>query len=248
MARTNFYVLLAGLSFVSVSIAVSTAWSQTMSEAPAKHEPFVGAVLFDQFEYRLRDKGQESVAWDGQAWYGGDYDKVFFKTAGEHDLSGYFERAETQLLYSRLVTHFWDVQAGIRYDFEPAPSRTYGVVGLQGLAPGFFEVDLQGFISEKGDLSARFEAEYDLLITQRLVLQPKAEFSLAAQSVPELQIGEGLTDLELGLRLRYEFSREFAPYIGVHWERKVGETARVARRDGEHPDTLSFVAGVRFWF
>jgi copper resistance protein B len=103
-------------------------------------------------------------------------------------------------------------------------------------------------VSEKGDLSARLEAEYDLLITQRLVLQPKAELAVAAQRVPELGVGSGLNDIELGLRLRYEFSREFAPYVGVHWERKVGETARLAREEGEQADSLWVVAGLRFWF
>lgn len=238
---------LIGLGMLAPALFTAGAAAQTMSDAPAVHEPLVGHVLFDQLEYRVQD-GKDIVAWDGQAWYGGDYHKVFVKTLGEISGGDDVEQAEVQLLYSRLIGHFWDVQGGVRYDVRPDPSRTYGVIGLQGLAPGFFELDLQGFVSNKGDVSARLEAEYDILITQRLVLQPKAEISLAAQGVRELGIGSGVNDVELGLRLRYEISREFAPYIGVHWERKLGETADFAREENESVDDLSFVAGVRFWF
>ena len=238
---------LIGLGMLAPSLFTAGAAAQTMSDAPAVHEPLVGHVLFDQLEYRVQD-GKDVIAWDGQAWYGGDLNKVFVKTMGEISGGDDVEQAEVQLLYSRLIGHFWDVQGGVRYDVRPDPSRTYGVIGLQGLAPGFFELDLQGFVSNKGDVSARLEAEYDLLITQRLVLQPKAEINLAAQDVRELGIGSGVNDVELGLRLRYEISREFAPYIGVHWERKLGETADFAREENESVDDLSFVAGVRFWF
>jgi copper resistance protein B len=238
---------LIGLGMLAPALFTAGAAAQTMSNAPAVHEPLVGHVLFDQLEYRVQD-GKDVIAWDGQAWYGSDYNKVFVKTLGEISGGDDVEQAEVQLLYSRLIGHFWDVQGGVRYDVRPDPSRTYGVIGLQGLAPGFFELDLQGFVSNKGDVSARLEAEYDLLITQRLVLQPKAELNLAAQDVRELGIGSGVNDVELGLRLRYEISREFAPYIGVHWERKLGETADFAREENESVDDLSFVAGVRFWF
>jgi copper resistance protein B len=239
--------VLIGLGILAPALFTTGAAAQTMSDAPAVHEPLVGHVLFDQFEYRVQD-GKDVIAWDGQAWYGGDYHKVFVKTLGEISGSDDVEHAEIQLLYSRLIGHFWDVQGGVRYDVRPDPSRTYGVIGLQGLAPGFFELDLQGFVSNKGDISARLEAEYDILITQRLVLQPKAEINLAVQDVRELGVGSGVNDVELGLRLRYEIRREFAPYIGVHWERKLGKTADFARDENESVDDLSFVAGVRFWF
>lgn len=232
-------------------VAVVTAAAQTMPHgetSPGHHEPLTSLVLFDQLEYRVQD-GANVVGWDGQAYYGGDYQRIWLKTQGEYS-TGHdeFEKAEVQLLYSRLVGYYWDVQAGVRYDFEPDPSRAYGVIGLQGLAPGYFEVDTQAFVSEEGDLSARLEAEYDILITQRLVLQPKAEVSLALQDVPELGVGSGINDIELGLRLRYEITREFAPYVGVSWERKLGETAQMARREGEDVDVFALVAGVRFWF
>ena len=206
-----------------------------------------GQVLVEQLEYRWQDGGNV-IAWDAQAWYGGDYHKIRLKTEGAFKPSDQVKDVEVQLLYSRLLGYFWDVQGGLRYDVRPEPSRGYGVVGLQGLAPGFFEIDLHGFVSEEGDVSARLKAEYDLLITQHLILQPKAEINLAAQDVAELSIGQGLNDIELGLRLRYEFTREFAPYIGVLWNRKLGETARFARNEGEETDRFSLLAGVRFWF
>jgi copper resistance protein B len=210
------------------------------------HEPNVGAILVDQFEYQWRD-GKDAAVWEADAYWGSDYNKVWFKTSGEYTDND-FEKAELQLLYSRLLGYYWDIQGGIRHDLNPEPSRTYGVIGLQGLAPGYFEIDTQAFVSEKGDVSARLEAEYDLLITQKWVLQPKAEINLSANEVRELEIGQGVNDFELGLRLRYEFSRKFAPYIGVNWERKVGDTADFAREHGDDTSALSFVSGIKFWF
>lgn len=158
------------------------------------------------------------------------------------------EEAEFQFLYSRMISEFWDVQAGVRHDVRPRPQTTYAVVGVQGVAPYFFDITAQTFLSENGKLSARLEAEYDLLITQKLILQPVAEINVSAQRVRELDLGRGINDVELGLRLRYEFAREFAPYVGVNWERKLGETANIARRHGEDASSLSFVTGIRFWF
>lgn len=210
-------------------------------------EQWYGSVLFDELEYRLQDD-RDAFAWDGQAWYGGDYNKVWLETEGVQLRSEELEEAEVQLLYSRLLGYFWDLQAGVRYDFRPDPSRGYAVLGLQGLAPGFFELDLKGFVSDEGELSARFEAEYDLRITQRLVLQPKFEVELSAEDVSERGIGRGISTIEPGVRLRYEFTRKFAPYIGVSWERALGETADLAREEGEDVENLSYLVGLRLWF
>lgn len=201
----------------------------------------------DQLEYRVRD-GKEALAWDMQGWVGGDYEKAWFKSEGEAPVGGRAETAEVQLLYSRLIDDFFDVQLGLRQDFKPDPDRTHAVVALHGLAKYFFETDLSAFISNKGEVSFRAGAEIDLRVTQRLVLQPSAEANFAVQSVAEREIGSGWNDIELGLRLRYEIAREFAPYVGIHWERKIGETANIARADGERVDSLALVTGVRFWF
>jgi copper resistance protein B len=201
----------------------------------------------ERFEYRLSD-GDDNLHWDAQGWVGDDYNKLWLKTEGEKVFDGDLEEAEVQLLYSRIIHPFWDLQVGGRYDTRPRPQRGFGVIGVQGLAPYFFEVDAAAFVSHEGDLSARLKGEYELLLTQQLILQPSVELNLAAQQVREVGIGSGLTDVDLGLRLRYEIIREFAPYIGVAWERKVGKTADFAREEGEDVDSLAFVTGIRFWF
>lgn len=205
-------------------------------------------VQGDRLEYGSGD-GDPHMLWDAQAWYGGDINKLWMKTEGEVLLDGGdVEDAEVQALYSRAVLPFFDLQAGVRQDFGPGPDRTYGVIGLQGLAPYLFEVDAAAFVSNKGDITARLEVEYDILLTQRLIAQPRAELSFALQDIAELGVGSGLSSADLGMRLRYEFKREFAPYIGVSWSRAVGDTADFARAAGENPSVLSFIAGVRFWF
>lgn len=207
-----------------------------------------GNVLVDLLEYR-GGRGRGAFTFDGQAWYGSDYDKIWIKSQGNYDRnSNRVDSAEVQVLYSRLLSYYFDFQVGVRRDFKPNPSRTYGVIGIQGLAPGFFEIDTQAFVSETGDVSGRFTGAYDLLITNRLILQPRAEINAAVQRVPELSTGSGITSFDVGARLRYEFRREFAPYIGVSWERKLGETSAIAKRQGQAQSTVSFVGGVRFWF
>jgi copper resistance protein B len=213
----------------------------------AEGEEIYTLVLVDRLEYQTNE-GDDLLLWDAQAWLGGDYDKLWVKTEGERTLGGVLEEAQLQALYSRAIAPFWDLQVGVQHDFEPNPSRTSGVIGIQGLARYWFEVDAAAFVSEDGDVSARVEAEYELLITQQLVLQPRAELSFAVQDVEELGIGSGLSTAELGLRLRYEVKREVAPYVGVSWSRKVGETARFARDEGEDVSAVSFVAGIRLWF
>ncbi len=205
-------------------------------------------IQADRFEYRS-NSGDPLLLWDAQGWYGKDAHKFWVKTEGEYNFNADgFEEAELQGLYSKPITSYFDLQAGVRHDFAPSDGRTFGVIGLQGLAPYLFELDTALFVSGQGDVSARIEAEYELLLTQRLVLQPRAELNLAVQSVPEYGVGSGLSTAELGARLRYEVKREFAPYIGIDWTRSVGETADFARADGEDPSAVSFVAGLRLWF
>lgn len=205
-------------------------------------------IMADRLEYQSNE-GDSLLLWDGQGWIGGDINKFWVKTEGEYKLdSDSFEEAEFQALYSRAVSPYFDVQAGIRHDFNPDPSRSFAVLGIQGLAPYWFEVDAAAFLSDDGDLSARIEAEYELNLTQRLILQPRAELNFAAQDVPELDIGSGLSTAEAGLRLRYEIVREVAPYVGVSWKRSFGDTADFARAKGEDVGAVSFVTGLRLWF
>ncbi|WP_416172351.1 copper resistance protein B [Allopontixanthobacter sp.] len=203
-------------------------------------------VIIDRLEARIAN-GQEKYLWDAQGWYGGDLDKLWLKSEGEGDFSGPLESAEVQVLWSHAIGPFFDLQAGARYDLEPT-GTAYGVLGVQGLAPYMFEVDAALFLSERGDLTARIEAEYDQRLTQRLILQPRAEIELSAQDVPEQRIGSGLSKAEIGLRLRYEITREFAPYLGVEYEARTGRTADFARLEGEDPDGVVLLVGIKAWF
>jgi copper resistance protein B len=204
-------------------------------------------VMFNLAEYQVRE-GRDGFRWDGEAWYGGDINRLTVKTEGSGAFGEGMEDAEVQALYSRAVGPYFNLQAGVRYDFKPNPSRTYASVGFEGLAPYWFDVEGALFLSDKGDVLGRLEGYYDQRITQRLILQPRAELNFAAQDVRENGIGSGLSDAELGLRLRYEIRREFAPYVGVSWERSFGDTRRFARAEGEDTGGFSFVAGIRTWF
>lgn len=215
---------------------------------PVHDSPTFFTLRGDRFEYRSFDDG-ETVLWDVRAWAQRDYNKLFFESEGEYSLDeDTFESLETRFLYGRAITSFWDLRGGLRYDFEPNPERAFAVLGILGLAPQWFEVDANFYLSEDADLYFRLEAEYDLLLTQRLILQPRLEFNLAAQDVAEYETGTGFTGIELGLRLRYLISRKFAPYIGVSWESALGETKNIVESSGGDPETTSFVAGIRFWF
>ncbi|MDP5278497.1 copper resistance protein B [Sphingomonas sp. DG1-23] len=204
-------------------------------------------LAFNLAEYQAR-KGNEGYRWDGEAWIGGDRDRLALKSEGSGDFGGAVESAEVQALYSRALDPYWNLQAGLRQDLGPGPRRTWAAIGVEGVAPWWFDVEGTLFLSTRGDLLGRIQSYYDQRITQDLVLQPRAELNLAAQDVPESATGAGLSDMELGLRLRYERIREFAPYVGVSWERKFGATADYARRRGDETGGTSFVAGIRIWF
>lgn len=153
-----------------------------------------------------------------------------------------------QLLYDRPVTTYFDVQGGIRYDIDSGPSRGWAAFGIQGLAPQWFDVEATAYASDSGHFAARLQTFYDLLVTQRLILEPQIELNLYTKSDPGRRTGPGLSDVDAGLRLRYEFTRKFAPYIGVVFEDKFGGTASFARRQGESVNDVRFVLGVRSWF
>lgn len=200
----------------------------------------------DRAELRMRD-GKDGYLWDVQGYYGGDLNKFWFKSEGEGSFGEPIEQAEVQALYSRAIAPFFDLQAGVRQDLT-GPGRTHVVIGVQGLVPYMLEVDAATFLSTKGDLTARIEAEYDQRITQKLILQPRAEVNLSAQDIAELGIGSGIDNIELGLRLRYEIAREFAPYVGIEQEWKLGGSRDYARAAGEDASVTNYVVGVRFWF
>lgn len=205
-----------------------------------------GFLLLDRFEYRAQ-RGKDLAMWDAQGWVGGDYNKFWFKSEGERERGVKTERAEIQALYARRVSPYWHLQAGLRQDARPTPSRTTGVLAVQGLAPYWFSVEAMAFF-RAGEVSGRVEAEQDILLSQRLVLQPRIETVFASSADPERGVGRGLNHVELGLRLRYEIRREFAPYIGINWTRRLGDTADLARHAGENVGELAIVTGFRLWY
>ena len=204
-------------------------------------------VIVDLAEYQARD-ADDGFRWQAEGWFGGDIHRLVVKTEGESDARGTVDAAEVQALYSRAIGPYFNLQAGLRHDIRPAPSRTYVAVGVEGLAPYWFEVDAAAFLSTRGELRARVEGYYDQRLTQRLILQPRVELELSAQDVRAIGLGSGFTSAEAGLRLRYEIRREFAPYVGVSWERRFGDTAEIARAGGEDAGGFGVVAGVRAWF
>ena len=200
----------------------------------------------DRLEYRTR-QGSNGYLWDMQGFYGGDVDKLWFKSEGEGSFGEAPEQIEIQALWSRAIGPFFDLQAGVRQDFA-GPNRTHLALGVQGLAPYMFEIDAAAFLSHKGDLTARIEGEYDHRLTQKLITQPRAEINLSAQDIPELGVGAGIENIEVGLLLRYEIKPEFAPYIGVEQEWKTGKSRDFAIARGEDASVTNYVIGIRFWF
>ena len=199
-----------------------------------------GQILFDLAEVQVRG-GRDGLRWDGEGWYGGDIHRLVVKSEGDGSIDR-IDRAEVQALYSRAIGPYVDLQGGLRQDLGAGAKRTYATIGVEGLAPYWFQVEGALFLSDKGDLLGRVQAYYDQRITQRLIVQPRAELNLAAQDVPASGIAAGLSEAELGLRLRYEIKREVAPYVGVSWQHRRRVTAR------DDAGGAALVLGVRGWF
>jgi copper resistance protein B len=203
-------------------------------------------VRVDELETQQVD-GEDLLAWKAHAWVGHSFDKFAVRTEGEQR-GGNTERAELQLLWSHTITRWWDLVTGARTDFQPSPSRTWAALGVQGIAPYRFDIEATAFLADGGDSAARVEATYELLITQRWILEPRLELEWYGQDEPALGLASGLAHAEGGLRVRYEIRREVAPYVGLVRVRKIGGSADLARAAGGDPDETRFVAGVRLRF
>lgn len=191
-------------------------------------------VMVDELEWRSGH--DDALGWDAAAWHGGDVDKAWLETEGERgDVESH---ARVELLWDRVASRWWSTRAGLRHDSGDGPSRTWAAFGIAGLAPGFIEFEASAYVGESGRTALRLQADYDLLLTQRLVLHPEIELNLYGRDDPDRDIESGLSDAEAGLRLRYEVRREFAPYVGVGWKRTF------ATADGE----WRWLAGIRVWF
>jgi copper resistance protein B len=207
-----------------------------------------GFVYAERFEYRSNE-GRPLAAFDAGAWWGSDLDRMRLRLEGDYGLDdSRFESAEVQVLWSHAIARFFDAETGLRHDTAPGGDRTFAAIGLRGIAPHWLEVDAAAFVSDDGDLSARLELEYDLLLTQRVILAMRGELDLSFDDVPRHHVGRGVSGLEAGLRLRYELRRGFAPYIGISFDHAYGRTADYRRDAGDATSALSLVAGLRMWF
>ena len=203
-------------------------------------------VLLDRLEYQDADKGS-ALAWEAQGWIGGDINKLWVRSEGER-INGHTESADLQLLYGHSIGPWWDVLAGVKQDFKPGAQLTWGALGIQGVALYGLETRATAYVASKGQTALTLEGEYDMLITNKLILQPAAEVNFYGKNDRSRGMGSGLGETELGLRLRYEIVPEFAPYIGVTWNRLHGKTADYAYVEDEKRTETRFVAGVRWWF
>ena len=232
MKRTSVFLLA-----VSFSLPVFAAGGD---------DPLVTKVMIDKLETRITD-GPDPLVLEADAWVGYDLHKFWFKTDVER-VDGETEEAEMQLLYSRAVSPFWDFQVGWRRDIKPKPDRDYLALAFKGLAPYLFEVDAGLYIGESGRVNARLDAEYEYMLTQKWVLGPEFSMNLYSKDDEERGVGSGLSDTTLGLRLRYEIRREFAPYVGINWSKQYGDTADFTQAEGGDVSDTQWVVGIRAWF
>ncbi len=230
----------------AVGLIVATVFVCNEALAGGKDDPFLIMGKLEQLEVRDTE-GDDPLVLEGAVWAGHDLNKFWLKAEAER-VDNESEELELQALYSRAISAFWDVQLGVRKDFEPTPAREWGVIALQGLAPYHFDVDASLFIGGAGRTGLRLEAEYELLFTQRLVLVPAIELNAYGHNDRQTGVGSGLADTELGLRLRYEIRREFAPYAGLNWQKKYGNSADFASAAGNDVEDTQLVLGIRAWF
>jgi len=223
-------------------VAAFPALSHHMRHAPAVNS----YLLINRLEAVEVEHGS-AQAWEAQGWVGTDTDRLWLRSEGERE-HGRTESADLEALYGRAISPWWDLVAGLKHDFAPAGSQTWAAIGVQGLSPYKFEVAATAYLGESGRTALNLEAEYELLLTNRLILQPLVEIDLSGRDDPRRGIGSGLSSVEAGLRLRYEISRRFAPYVGVTWERAFGGTADYRRDAGESVEDTRLVAGLRLWF
>ncbi|WP_263260556.1 copper resistance protein B [Pseudomonas sp. RIT-PI-S] len=202
--------------------------------------------LFDRLEYQKADEGT-ALAWDAEGWVGGDTDRLWLRSQGERT-NGHTENAELQALYGHAVSPWWTLLGGVRQDFKPESPQTWAAFGVQGEPLADLDTEATLYLGENHQSSLRLEGEYDLAITNSLVLQPRMEANFFTRNDPVRQQGAGLSTLEAGLRLRYEIIPEVAPYIGVNWTKSYGRTADYARDEGDDVEEGRLVVGVRLWY
>lgn len=224
----------------------SLLFISSASAAGSMDDPILTMIRLDKLE--ITDIGDNNdSAWDLQGWVGKDLNKFWFKSEGER-VNGSVEGAELQFLYSHAVAPFWDMQIGWRHDIKPTPSREWLALGIQGLAPYFFETDIALFIGERGNVGLRTTFDYEVMLTQKWVLSPEFEVNAYSKDDRAVGVGSGLSDINAGLRLRYEIKRELAPYVGIEWTRQFGNTADFSEQAGDRTSQAHWVLGIKAWF
>ncbi len=234
------------MNYKSLIALIGILFSSPVFAAGGSNDPLLGMVMINQLETRVGD-GDDPAVLEGEAWVGKDLNKIWFKTDVEY-VGSETEELEVQALYSRAIARYWDIQGGWRHDNKPKPNRDWFAIGIKGLAPYFFEIDSALFVGSEGRTAFRLEAEYEMLFTQKLILTPEISLNFYGKDDEKTGVGSGLSDLQTGLRLRYEIVREFAPYIGVNFNRVYGRTASYVKDGGDDIFEARFVAGIRAWF
>jgi len=245
--------LAAGLIICTVSkssalpLASGTSSMSESTQSPMKDDQIFAHVLFDQLEGRSNGPDNE-LRWDGEGWAGTDSNRLWLKSEGFFNEHGEVEDGDHELLYDRPVTTFFDLQGGLRYDLDSGPQRWWGAFGIEGLAPQFCNLQATAYARDAGHFAGRVVGSYDLLLTQRLIAQPEIELNFYSKKDPARAVGTGLSEIDTGLRIRYEIIRQLAPYVGVAYNGKFGETANIARDEGEIVNDLRVVFGFRVWY
>jgi copper resistance protein B len=250
--RCSLFAALAGAGIATT--LWTSAWAQTPGGDPNSSAPFGSPVddehvwvhaILDQFEGRFGS--ENGLRWDGQAWTGTDTHRLWLKSEGELQ-NGKVSDGQHEILYDTPISTYFDLQTGLRYDLDKQAGRGWAAFGIEGLSQYFFHVSATAYASDTGHFGGKLFGSYDLLITQRLILQPEIELNLYTKADPKRLVGPGLSDIDTGLRLRYEISRKFAPYVGLSYGKRFGQTGRLAAAAGEKKDLLRFALGVRAWF
>jgi copper resistance protein B len=254
MSGRGIALVAAAILFGLASRAEAQMGHAMPDAAPTNAAPFGAPVddqrifyhaLFNQLEGRFGDTS--AFRWSGEAWAGTDEHRLWLRSEGTLN-GGQVEDSQQELFYSRPISTYFDAKLGARYDLDSLPGRGWGAVGVEGLAPLFFRVAATGYVSGDGHLAAKLEGSFDLLITQRLILQPQIEMNFYSMDDPARRVGSGLSDIDAGLRLRYEITRRLAPYVGVTYDGKFGSTAAFAAGAGEPLNQVRFAVGLRAWF
>ncbi len=246
MSNTTMHKL-AAMSLVLALMSAGTAGAgEPIMDHAKTDDPIISKVLVDELEWQDASPN-EAMAWDATAWIGRDGGRVLLRSEGVA-VNRQVEHLRAELLWWRPIAAWWNVVGGLRQDAGEGPGRTYGLIGIEGLAPYWFHVQADLYAGERGQIGTRLEAEYDIRLTNRLFLSPQAELHAYTRDDAATGIGNGLSELEAGVRLRYEIRREFAPYLGIQWTGSFGDTADIARAAGEPVRDTFVVAGLRFWF